>query len=602
MIKLPHIQFSGRYKLQVRRQGRLIRDTGWFDNLITDEGLESLGLARDIGAYVMVGTGNAPPLVTDLTLQAQVASHQTNTAPNKSSSTGVETSGTRYGWTRLTMPFAQGVVIGNIAEVGIGWDSTHVFSRSLVNPPISIIAIDQLTVVYELRMYLPTSDVTGGPISIGGQNYNYTIRPIRAASTAYAGDQSSGWQPKLPLLGAVSRAWVQVVNSVSLTCLSYGAPAILQTNIEQTVLRVEDGSGTTSPSPSGGANPSGVQPTNQAYVPASLRCEFSFFFDLDRGNIDGGQYWTSRTSGTANNLNGIVFGGTQFVAVGAAGTILTSPTGVTWTSRTSGTAEILRAIAYDGTTYVAVGDNGAILSSTNGITWTPRTSGTANALRGITFAAGQFVVVGASGTILTSPTGATWTSQTSGVAVTLNGVTYGAGVFVAVGASGAIISSPNATAWTSRSSGTSSDLNAVTFGVGIFMAVGASGIARSSFDGFTWSVSTTSQGASYNGIIATNLLLFAVGSSSVTSRTAAGTSWSSASTGTATHRGIAFGVKTLVAVADSGVIYTASAGGIQGFIYTALFGTYQAVLDGVIDKDNTKTLTMVFEQTWARRP
>ena len=68
------------------------------------------------------------------------------------------------------------------------------------------------------------------------------------------------------------------------------------------------------------------------------------------------------------------------------------------------------------------------------------------------------------------------------------------------------------------------------------------------------------------------------------------------------NRAIAFGVKTLVVVGDSGVITTSSAGGIQGLIYTALFGTYQCVLDGVIDKDDTKTLTMTFEQTWARRP
>src|SRR4029077_5180003 len=48
---------------------------------------------------------------------------------------------------------------------------------------------------------------------------------------------------------------------------------------------------------------------------------------------DGLDTWTSRISGSTYPLQGIAYGHNQFVVVGTAGTILTSPDGSTWTSR-----------------------------------------------------------------------------------------------------------------------------------------------------------------------------------------------------------------------------------------------------------------------------
>jgi hypothetical protein len=53
----------------------------------------------------------------------------------------------------------------------------------------------------------------------------------------------------------------------------------------------------------------------------------------------------------------------QFAAVGLNGTIVTSPDGITWTARASGTANDLRGIAWSGTQFAAVGDHGIILTS-----------------------------------------------------------------------------------------------------------------------------------------------------------------------------------------------------------------------------------------------
>ena len=67
----------------------------------------------------------------------------------------------------------------------------------------------------------------------------------------------------------------------------------------------------------------------------------------------------------------VIYAGGQFVAVGFAGVISTSPDGTTWTSRTSGVAWNLVDIAHNGTEYVAIaGVQQGIIHSSDGITWT----------------------------------------------------------------------------------------------------------------------------------------------------------------------------------------------------------------------------------------
>ena len=60
-----------------------------------------------------------------------------------------------------------------------------------------------------------------------------------------------------------------------------------------------------------------------------------------------GSGWYGKTSGTSNNIYGIVYGNSTYVAVGASGTIITSSdNGDTWTSRTSGTSVDLYKVTY----------------------------------------------------------------------------------------------------------------------------------------------------------------------------------------------------------------------------------------------------------------
>ena len=76
------------------------------------------------------------------------------------------------------------------------------------------------------------------------------------------------------------------------------------------------------------------------------------------------------TSGvTASNLNSLAFGAGLFVSVGDAGSIQTSPDGITWTTRTSGTSERLGKVYFVNSKFLAIGNKRTLLSSADGITW-----------------------------------------------------------------------------------------------------------------------------------------------------------------------------------------------------------------------------------------
>jgi hypothetical protein len=206
--------------------------------------------------------------------------------------------------------------------------------------------------------------------------------------------------------------------------------------------------------------------------------------------------WTSRTSGTTNYLSDVAWSGTQFVAVG--GQILTSPDGITWTSRTSPgctpTGCKLNRAAWSGTLFVAVGDAGTILTSPDGITWTSRTSGVSHDLTDVTWSGTQFVVVGSQfgrATIRTSPDGITWGPQVILISPLLDGlygVTWSGTQFVAVGARGSILTSSDGITWISMISGTINQLYGVVWSGTEFVAVGAEGTILTSPDGVTWTL------------------------------------------------------------------------------------------------------------------
>jgi photosystem II stability/assembly factor-like uncharacterized protein len=179
------------------------------------------------------------------------------------------------------------------------------------------------------------------------------------------------------------------------------------------------------------------------------------------------------------NLYGVSFGNSTFVAVGDYGKIVRSTdNGASWSHVTSGYysggsgahslygTHNLRGVTFGNNTFVAVGYTGKIIRSTNdGSSWDNVTAVNSNNLYGVTFGNGTFVAVGESGTILKSTNnGASWSNSSPG-GNTLNGVTFGNNIFMAVGEDGRIVKSTDDGAnWSSSTSGTTNDLNGVTFG------------------------------------------------------------------------------------------------------------------------------------------
>lgn len=70
--------------------------------------------------------------------------------------------------------------------------------------------------------------------------------------------------------------------------------------------------------------------------------------------------WSLVSSGA---MYGIAWCADKFVAVGSGGAIRTSPDGVTWTSRTSGTSEDLYGVSEYNGVILATGNNGAVVRS-----------------------------------------------------------------------------------------------------------------------------------------------------------------------------------------------------------------------------------------------
>jgi hypothetical protein len=163
-----------------------------------------------------------------------------------------------------------------------------------------------------------------------------------------------------------------------------------------------------------------------------------------------------------------------FVAVGDAGTIVTSLDGVTWATNNSVTTDTFKTIAYGNQRFVAAAESGKIFTSPDGANWTHVTS-TASYFRALTFGNNVFVGVLDSKRVLKSSDGASWTDlMSTGLANALiNSINYGFDTFIVVGGAGSIYTSVDGVAWAKRLSGSNDELLGIAYGKNRFVAVGA---------------------------------------------------------------------------------------------------------------------------------
>ena len=214
--------------------------------------------------------------------------------------------------------------------------------------------------------------------------------------------------------------------------------------------------------------------------------------------------WTVRNpSPTPNDLRAVTTGNGLVVAVGTAGTVVTSAdAGDTWTVQESVPTDPsvnFLAVAFGNGKFVALPESGSqqpIMTSLNGTNWSTNSTlfGQPTFFTGLAFGGGTFVAVGYSGDtniIYTSADGAAWTRRSAGVSNSVNAVTYAQNQFVAVGGTafptnrGFILTSPDGVTWTTRRSNVPALYAAVAGNATGFVAVGGRMTSRSA-SGTTW--------------------------------------------------------------------------------------------------------------------
>jgi hypothetical protein len=215
---------------------------------------------------------------------------------------------------------------------------------------------------------------------------------------------------------------------------------------------------------------------------------------------------------------GVVWSGTQFVAVGRQGIICTSPDGVVWTTRSSGTQIHLRSVIWAGGQFVAVGGNwqenrdddnigppgSVLLTSPNGITWTRRTVPTGYPIEGILFNGSTFIATGGNGEILTSLDAITWSAHASGFEDTeLHSIVWDGTTYVCSTYDHRMLASTDGLSWAAATSvpptpvrpndqnDEEGSLNSVVWTGSIFAVVGAHGCLYTSPDGQIWTAQET---------------------------------------------------------------------------------------------------------------
>lgn len=259
-ILLPS-QMAGLFKFDVYRpDGRRRFSTGWFPNLILDQGLNFIGTTSTWMNACRVGTGSTAPAAGQTNLVSHLAGTTTFQGLSVSGAQGSEP---YYGYFQRTWRFSAGTAAGNLTEVGIGSsasDGSNLFSRALIldgslNPTTLTVLPDEfLDVTYELRAYPPLVDAMSN-IVIDSELHDVVARASSVTT-------SNIWSPSAFVGGKIN-------NSNSAAIAYNGALGAI----------------TASPS---GSSSSSTSDENLPYSDSSYQRDYTCTWGLNAGNLAGG--------------------------------------------------------------------------------------------------------------------------------------------------------------------------------------------------------------------------------------------------------------------------------------------------------------------------
>ena len=266
--------------------------------------------------------------------------------------------------------------------------------------------------------------------------------------------------------------------------------------------------------------------------------------------------WTFYSVSTifTSNINGIIWNGTYFVAVGGTNNVVaTSADGLTWknTIPSNNSTTNFNCIAYKEPVMVAAGSgtNSICISRDNGNTWiqSPSANGSFSGALAVAWNGNIWVGVGFSG-VATSPDGVTWTFRSSIFTTAGYDIVWADSLklWIAVGTgTNAIATSPDGVNWTSRVTVQTGALSFTTGGYrigwsGSLLVVTGNGTFNSvaiSTNGTTWrflGLAITASTLGYGGVVWNGQLWAAVSDGATNIWTSLnGITWTSRATLTA---------------------------------------------------------------------
>lgn len=272
--------------------------------------------------------------------------------------------------------------------------------------------------------------------------------------------------------------------------------------------------------------------------------------------------WETRAS--AIDFERVRWDGTSLYAVGGPSKLATSPDGVNWSfHRTGYSGDYMRDIARSGTRVLA-GAQSYYMSTmpTLESPWpTHDWLGATGADNGVIWDGAQFISLAGNGGLRISTDGIIFSviaNTITGTSELLREIIYTGTQYVIVGYNGTIITSPDLANWTMRASGTTNNLLGVAYSGNTYVAVGSTGTILVSSDAVTWNTATSNTTNTLYGVTWAGDEFVTVGAGTTILTSPDGMTWTPSTAGLPfnTYKGIAFTGSRLVAVGNNGAIVT----------------------------------------------
>lgn len=150
--------------------------------------------------------------------------------------------------------------------------------------------------------------------------------------------------------------------------------------------------------------------------------------------------WSAAQTGVTTDLRGVAYGDGLVVVVGFGGVIIKAESGdSSFSSVTSGTTQnlygVCRGVVEGLPLWVAVGAAGTILTSPDGSVWTSASSPVSSQFSDVAYAGGRFIATinALTPNVVTSADGVVWTIEVSSGSSQHNGIASNGAIFVGVG-------------------------------------------------------------------------------------------------------------------------------------------------------------------------